>query len=565
LSLPPKATLHAHPSLNRVDFYRLEGTDFLALLAEAVRKAGEEKARGTLSADHVALAAFASMLVNVPNGGFTQFFYNHNGDSGVEQAAELLGRLGAAKAGTVLRDARAVYCRHRAEFAVSNPFDGLFRRIAEFDKVDRAFYRVMGQGTRAMASWARQHAASLFAGDDGRGPIDPGHTGLVEARHPNGALSQSLEVRRGKPHGAYRKFFDDGKPSDAALFRNGKAAGELWLNDQLRKKESRSGAHRIVEWYYKSGALQKRFVGDKSLNAVEPVRLFHENGQLAEEAHLQGPVPLGPWLKFFQDGSSKLVAEWRPGSELVVRQAWGDDRRQMVCNGTGTFHDDGRRITPFYDLFFESLWPRTIELRDGRPHGKETTWHAGSVWTVRHFENGVLHGESTMYYDNGRLRSVTEYVHGVEGATRRFPKFDAPRPAVLLGAMADEQLYAAWKHRRLDEYPCPLNLPEVQALIAVPEMLSEVHARNLAGALKSDYEDLNTFNDGIAYRVRIDEAGRVVSARATGGGVYSIGLAGTHVPLLRKLRFSPGQLRAQAVACEVCVTVDHTFVEGATP
>ncbi|MFO1269480.1 MAG: DUF4375 domain-containing protein [Rubrivivax sp.] len=503
------------------------------------------------------------MCVDVPNGGFVQFFYNHRGDSGVERAAELLDSLEVSRAAAVVRDALGVYRRHRPAFAVANPFDGLFGSIPEFGRFDRAFCRVMGPGTRAVQAWAREQAAILFAGDDGGAAIDPTYTGRIVTTHPNGAVSQSLEVRRGRPHGAYREYFDDGTPSDAALYRNGKTAAELWLTGQVRKKEFRRGPQRIVEWYYESGALHKRFVGDKGYAAVEPVRLFHECGKLAEEEHLQGVAHLGPWLKFFDDGASKLVAEWRPGGELVVREAWSDDRRRVVQNGTGTFRDDGRRISPFYDLFFESSWPRTIELRDGRPHGKEITWHAGALWSVRHFEDGALHGEATLYWDNGRVRSVTQYEHGVQGATRHHPKFDAPRPAVVLSTMADEELYAAWQQRRLDEYPRPLNLPEVQALIALPDMLREVHARNLAGALKSDYEDLNTFNDGIAYRLRIDETGRVVSARATGSGMYSIGLIGSHVILLRELRFSPGRARGRATACDASVSVDYTFVEGA--
>ena len=43
----------------------------------------------------------------------------------------------------------------------------------------------------------------------------------------------------------------------------------------------------------------------------------------------------------------------------------------------------------------------------------------------------------------------------------------------------------------------------------VPQFLQEVHERNLAGTLKDDYEDCNTFDDGIAYFLTVDEMGHL--------------------------------------------------------
>jgi antitoxin component YwqK of YwqJK toxin-antitoxin module len=73
------------------------------------------------------------------------------------------------------------------------------------------------------------------------------------------------------------------------------------------------GKLRVEEWYFPTGQLQKRYVSDKTGYAVEPVRVWHENGQLAEELHTKKGEELGPWLKFFDDGSPRLEAEHRKG------------------------------------------------------------------------------------------------------------------------------------------------------------------------------------------------------------------------------------------------------------
>ena len=87
--------------------------------------------------------------------------------------------------------------------------------------------------------------------------------------------------------------------------------------------------------------------------------------------------------------------------------------------------------------------------------------------------------------------------------------------------------------------------------MAVPAFLREVYERNLAKAIKSDYEDWNTFSDGIAYFLTVSETGEVTHAVANGSGVYSGGNWGTYPPLLMELRFAPGRIRVapSSVAC----------------
>ena len=68
----------------------------------------------------------------------------------------------------------------------------------------------------------------------------------------------------------------------------------------------KKGMHESDEWYYASGQLQKRYVSDKSGEAIEPIRLWHENGQLAEELHVKKGKLAGPWLKFSTMGRHGL-------------------------------------------------------------------------------------------------------------------------------------------------------------------------------------------------------------------------------------------------------------------
>ena len=380
---------------------------------------------------------------------------------------------------------------------------------------------------------------------------------------PNGLVSEYLEVKKGKPNGAYREFFDDGTVRKVVFYKSGKVSGDFWPDGQIKRKESRRGSETIIEWFYPSGKLQKRVVMDKShCSFLEPVRLYHENGRLAEEVGCKGREEYGPWVKFFDDGSPQLEAEHAEGRTLIVKNAWNEHRVQVVKDGAGVFYNEGRSIVWEYDVFSPGTrWQNETELKNGVPHGKETSYHGGVLWSVGQCENG-LPLEHTVYYDNGRIRCKEKHVGKKWITSKSFPKFDEPVPAVVLNVEANEDLYAAWKHIQVDEYPCVLNLDDVRSELQIPDFLREVHERNLAKALKSDYEDWNRFDDGIAYFLTVNEAGEVTDARANGSGVYSGGSWGIYRPLLMQLRFTPGRIRGRAVECRVLARVDHTFVEG---
>ncbi len=547
------------PVVTRADYYRADAADLVRLITAAVGRDG--RAGRPPSDAQLAIYAWGKLLADVPNGGFAQFFYNLRGDRGVDPLCDLLASLGQPKPADVLRRAAVVYRGHAERFRTADPWADLFGKVPAFDPLDKAFGSAeIVRATRALAQWCRDHLAELVVGDDAH-PIDLAYTGTVEVRRDDGSIAESLAVQNGKAHGAHREFFDDGSVRQVRFYRSGKESGDYWPDGQPRKREFKRAGRRVVEWYYPSGQVQKRMVMDRA-GPVEPVRLYHENGQVAEEMSKQAHRPVGPWRKFFPDGSPQLEAEFDADGERVVHNAWDAGGKPTVQDGTGAFADDGRRIGPAYALFFESMWQDNDQLRGGRPHGRCERYHNGVLWSVDHYVDGKRAGESTSYWDNGRIRTVARYAAGEEVESQRFPKFDRPAAAVVLDLEATPKLYAAWRHLPVDEYPEAENLDDVRRQLAVPAFLRDVYDRNAAGQLRSDYEDWNTFNDGIAYLADVGDDGTVTNLKANGSGVYSGGKWDTYPPLLRQLRFRPARIRGRAVASKVLARVRHTFAEG---
>jgi antitoxin component YwqK of YwqJK toxin-antitoxin module len=553
--------------MRRVDFYRLCGHEFFEALFIAIdRTLGEGPARlrawPKLNRLQQGLCAWWTFWGDVTNGGLVQYFYNQ-GDVELPALGELMKASGNQPMLPLLKQAATIYRKHKKAFATDVPFgeDGLFARMTDFTTLDQRVARLIDRTARHLEKWARANITRFALAESGDA-IDPTFSGSIETHHANGQLFEQATVRRGVLSGPYCRYRDDGTLEHSGFYAAGELSTNYWPNGQPKHKTLKRGKLKIDEWYFPSGNVQKRFVGDKHGQAVEPIRRWHENGQLAEELHSAEGRKLGPWRKFFADGAPELEAEHRRDGTLIVTNAWDDGRRQVVKNGRGRYVEDGRSIDSDYELFFQSDWIRSYEVQRGIPHGAGTTLHHGVLWSKDHYSGGTRDGECTEYYDNGRLRTRTIYKNGKEAATEQFPKFDDPRPAVLMRAEANAELYAAWKQPLLEVYPTPRNLAKVQAQLRIPVFLQEVHERNRNNTIREEYEDVNTFSDDIAYHVTIDERGAVARMSFSGSGMYSGSSIDRYPPMIKQLKFTPGRSGGRPVRSQAIVWVDHTFIEA---
>jgi antitoxin component YwqK of YwqJK toxin-antitoxin module len=564
----PKPSPASELRFSRVDFFRLRELDFFQALFRAMeRQLGQGKAFEQrwkkLSLLQQGVFAWWIFWGEVENGGFVQYFYNR-GDAGVPGLVALLKATGSQPLAALVQKAARIYHQRRADFQTDKVWgkDGLFNSATELNKLDQSATAQIEAASKRIEKWLRANPEKIFVGEDGQ-PIDPQFTGEIETRHPGGQVFEQATLRKGALSGTYRRFLPDGKLERAEFYQGGKVSGDYWPTGQLKKKTTRQKDRTILEWFYPSGQLQKRYVQGKSGHAIEPVRMWHENGQLAEELHVKGDKEFGPWLKFFPDGRPKLQARHAGRSSLVVDNAWDDEGKQIVKQGTGTYVTDGLDIKWAYDLFLKDSWTKSLPLRRGKLHGKLITWHDGVLWSESHYKEGKLHGDHVLYYDNGRVCWRMRYQNGKEvGKREEFPKFDNPRPAVLIETEASAELYTAWKKPVPDTFPQPKNLAKLQAGLPIPQFLQDVYQRNLTGTVSDDYEDINQFRDGAAYFLQIDERGDVERVEYTGSSAYSVGVAPSYLPVLKQLRFAPARLRGKKVPGWAIARVEHTFVEG---
>jgi antitoxin component YwqK of YwqJK toxin-antitoxin module len=557
--------------LNSISFYRLRSLGFFELLYQAVaaelgdNETTREKQWNCLSGRLKAIYGWWSFLTDVQNGGLSQFFYN-NADRFTKEVSALLNEAGCEGVAGLIDEAVVVYREHQSEFDVANPGgeDGLFETMTAFDKLDNRIVPRLNKATKDLEKFVRGIAAE-FAVDEAGQPINPTFSGNLELKYPDGTVHEQATVKKGRLTGAYRRFFDDGTLEVGVFYAAGEVSSDYWPSGQVKHKTQKKGTLKIDEWFYESGAVQKRYVTDKTGYTTEPIRVWHENGQLAEEMvkHESAPVSRKQW---FEDGSPRLEATYKYHKstmchQIVVLNAWDKDRKQIVKSGDGEFCDDGIGYDTRYELERQDMWTHRYPVKDGLPHGKMTTWCEGVLWSVADYDNGIRNGVEIHYYDNGRIRSEVPYTNGKAGREKKYPKFEKPRPIVRLTIRADEQLYSWWKHRLPDEYPSPKNQAKVEEQLIVPNFLQEIYEKNLAGRAKSD-ESTNEFDYSIGYLVWVNEDGDVDDVKFTAAGMYCCEVIEDYPPILKTLKFKPGRIGKRKIRCRVAISVHHTFEES---
>ena len=556
------------PRLDRIEFFAPRDREGGDVLADAVRRHLRQDPPGRCRTEHRVLLAADALHLEVMNGGLAQFFFRYRDELDLEAFATWMEAAALPRPAAWVRKARASYIANAAAFEVEDPWDGLFGSLPELEDLDDRLASALPRCCRALTKWATLRVTELFVDETGA-PFDPSFTGSLEGHHADSGVRRFLEVRRGKAHGCYREFGADGSVQVAEIYASGKLIGHHWPGGAIQRLERRDGKHRLIEWFHEDGSLQKRAVVDRADQFMEPVVLFHPDGHRLEElGHVDGRRQ-GPWRMWFDDGAPRLDAEHRPSGELVVHNAWNHWREPVVKEGAGAcvlpVSTIDTVLSVHRPVYGGGLGPylRWAELHEGVPHGAVIDFRGeGIVSGTSQYVHGVLHGESIGYWDNGRIASRSHWVRGDRLSSDAAPKFVDPVPIVSMEVQADAELYRAWRHHPVDEFPQVLNLPQIQAQIQVPSFLIEVHERNRTGTLRSDYENLDTFCDGIGFLVQVDESGLVREVKATGFGIYSAAVWNLYPDVVSQLVFSPGRLQGRPLGCQALVRVTHTFAES---
>jgi antitoxin component YwqK of YwqJK toxin-antitoxin module len=267
---------------------------------------------------------------------------------------------------------------------------------------------------------------------------------ILTCYHPNGQVSQYLEVVDSRAHGFYREWYENGKKKLEARVIEGIAdfspvaqsgwlfEGESHVWDEEGKciakiLYSRGALEGVSHYFYPSGKIQKEIPYRQ--NEVDGVMtLYAEDGNVLERiSHTKGERD-GLAVGFWKDRKEKYTEHYEKGA-LKEGVYFSPDGTKIaeVASGAGkqVYFDETRLLSlvtiarGFPDgpvqLFGENgEFTAEYHVKDGKKHGEEIQYYpknpAGKLLPklMVTWHDDKIHGVVKTWYENGAVESQRE-------------------------------------------------------------------------------------------------------------------------------------------------------------
>ena len=322
---------------------------------------------------------------------------------------------------------------------------------------DEDFYELSEKTASLIEEYAKNNPQE-FCFDENGELFNTDYTGESSIYFENGQLKESIKLSNGVINGKRDTYYESGQLKSLDIYKLGKLVGEQkeWYESGKVKKvithNPKTKAKRI-EHYFENEILAKLENYDSLDNRKGIFKEWYENGNLKEqETFISHHDRTGVWLKFWNDGSKELEAEFR-GGEIFYHNYWNKEGVQLLENGTGTY------ITNY--TFFNKKESTVTEYKNYKKHGWSKVYDDGTLSSEQEYKEGIKDGFYRTYYNNGRLKEEVVYSNGNELSRKKFNKFDNPEIRTSIICLANDEVSENHSFEKVDVYAKPKNASKI--------------------------------------------------------------------------------------------------------
>ncbi len=456
-------TVHFRPELNKGEFFKLSDFDFgwfvLEPISEFIKDKEHEIERGkSLSYGQKALYYWWYLDAQVTNGGFVQFYYNGYGPY-VSTIIKGLEHIGDTEMANLVKKADKIYKKNKKLMDKAQESDlfgsDLYDRLDEMSLLDDKYYEMNEKTMSLIESYIRKNPNEICLDEDGN-EFDLTFTGLCKTFYSDKTVKEEFQLEQGVINGEFKSFYENGTLKEKIDYKKGEQTGEreeFFENGALKYKVVKDKPNDVLihKWFYENGVQKKLETkkADSNKNFGES-KEWYDNAQLKEQSNfIDNTTRTGKWLKFWEDGSNKLEANFKDG-KVYFENYWNEKGEQTLINGTGLYINewDSFNSTTIYETEYKNY------LKDG----KSRTIRKGLVSLEQEFKEGKENGITRSYYDNGNLEQETVYENGKAISTKKFPKFTNPKVKTNVISKICNGCYKDYENYVVpDNQPTPIN------------------------------------------------------------------------------------------------------------
>jgi antitoxin component YwqK of YwqJK toxin-antitoxin module len=214
-------------------------------------------------------------------------------------------------------------------------------------------------------------------------------SGLEKRWDKQGHLIRQVHWNQGKKHGVDEEWNALGLLTRSRHFYRGQLHGlELhWHNEKTLAFKGRYSRDLAHGWHR-----------EWDVNGVLRYKALFKQGELIEEKYFLTADSL------FKEMSQ--MPEQQDSSALAI----SPDSLAAPAPRITHLPLEGEGVQREYDA--DSVLISESEYKNGKRHGRHQLWRRGTLFVSLEFKEGVLHGQSCMYYANGQARECIPYVDG---------------------------------------------------------------------------------------------------------------------------------------------------------
>ena len=238
--------------------------------------------------------------------------------------------------------------------------------------------------------------------------------GIAKSYYESGELEKETPYKNDEINGLEKTYYKSGKIETETPYKNDKIDGLEKLYYESGKIEIErqyiNGQSYISKSYYENGKIEKIQNFKKGDDGHNGVKIYYESGELqcAIEPTSQSETPINKnteillVTKFYKNGKimSKLFLVGR--KKTYIPEEFG---LEYKCNLLEkNYYDSGELESEIEISSLNSAKMNTLFISLGLVNGYAVS---NSTETI-----GLFHGMVTLYYENGKIKSTTEYLNG---------------------------------------------------------------------------------------------------------------------------------------------------------
>lgn len=493
---------HFKPSLNKGDFFRLNGVDFNWFILEPITKLIQNREQeielgSALSYGQKALYYWWYVDAQVTNGGFVQFYYNEYGMY-VPTIIKSLEYIGDKKMADLIQRAENYYQKNKKIINKSREkdlFDGdLYEQLEDFSLFDSEYYKLSKKTMIKIEKYIRKNP-NHFCLDENGIEFNMKYTGECKTFHSNNQLKELFHLEKGIITGTFKSFHTNGNSHENIQFYNGNPTGEreeYYENGNVKYTVKLQNDSNQLEhvWYYENQKPKKlEHINLETNERIGIYKEWYENGQLAESGtYISDYERIGTWEEYYINGQKKLESEFVSG-DYLLHNCWNENGDQTLINGTGVYEFD-------YNPWEGHLEHCIHSYQNYQRHGKQFSYINGTLSLYQEMENGIENGITKSYFNNGKLKSETEYENGIEVSKKEYLMFENPIVTTKIECEMEDEWLLSRGLELAQKYPVPINTQQIASTFNAPFLVFKDYPQ--------DYELTYT------YFLTIDEAGNVL-------------------------------------------------------